>query len=460
MKKWQSKNPETVLRYNIHDTVVTARNFHAMRREMTSARQQRLYEHNKALSQLAAKMYARGFWVHQGNRELLAHKMLREIEEKEQQVLDLVAIEGFRCTPNDMRSLIFKRHATEKVRRFNLPDPLNEKMWSSKSTISVDFNALMALVTNPAVDPALKTIIDAYWDAEEVKKARSTFVVSELIDQAIGADGRLRAGFNSLGADTGRFTCRSPNLLTIPKHIRAMYGAPEGRVLVDGDHEQQELRVMARVANDTELQRRLDLGDVYTEDAKDWFGLPPETTKATVKPKARKQSKIIHLASQYAAGTKTVYQQALAQDRSLTYKMVAALHAGFKSTYSRTVDYWRHEYDRALAQGYSESRVMNRRVTYPRAPEISRVANYPIQSTAADIANNCILELDRRLTDAGLDAHVVCFFYDAFTVDAAEDDADKAHDILKECAELPQMVEGRPLSIPVSIKVGKTWDEV
>jgi DNA polymerase I-like protein with 3'-5' exonuclease and polymerase domains len=459
-KAYQAKDPQKLLQYNAMDCVVTARADSAMRKELTSNRQRALYEHCVALSKFAAKMHRTGFYVRQADRARLASELAADYVVKEKLVLDLVNIPGFRCTPNDIRALLFRRHETPGIKLFSLPDPHDEKCWSSKDTISVDFDSLLKLVTNPGVDPAAKAIIDAYWNAEEVKKARSTFITSELIDQAIGRDGRIRAGWNSLGADTGRFTCREPNLLTLPQKLRAMYGAPPGKVLVHADHSQQELRVMAMVAPDLELARRLETGDVYTEDTKDWFGLAKSATKDTIKKDVRNKAKIIHLASQYAAGTKTVYMQALAQDRTLTYKTVDILHKAFKKTYADTVRYWDEESERVAAAGYSESRIMGRRRYYPRMPEVTAIANYPIQSTAADLANTIALELDRRVSEVK-GAALVCFFYDAVDVECFEEDAERVSGIVKECMEMPlRMTDGQILQVPCELKVSNNWAEL
>lgn len=459
-KAYLARNPESLLFYNGMDTIVTARISKAMRREMTQPHQLRLYEHSKALSVLAAKMHDRGFWVNIPERDRLSNELLEKAESKEKSLQALVAIPAFRCTPNDMRSLLFKRHATADISRFNLPDPIDERLWASKETISVDGDALLSLVINPGIPKDAKEIIDAYWDVEKLKKARSTFIVSDSISRAIGRDGRLRAGWNSLGADTGRWTCSQPNILTVPQYLRSMYGAPPGKVLVHADHSQQELRVMALVANDVELGRRLLTGDVYTEDTKDWFGLPASTTKETVKPAIRKQAKVVHLASQYAAGTKTVYMQSLEQDRTLTYKVVDILHRKFKKTYCDTVRYWEDESERVAACGYSESRILGRRRYYPRMPSINPIANYPIQSTAADIANLMVLKLDERLEHIS-GAQVVHFFYDATDVECFEKDVPEVQAIQKECMEMEHtLLDGRKLSIPCDQKVSNDWSKL
>ena len=68
--------------------------------------------------------------------------------------------------------------------------------------------------------------------------------------------GRLHAQFLQLGADTGRFSSKEPNLQNIPSHeksIRMMFKASPGYVLVGSDFSQQEPRLLANFAQDDNM---------------------------------------------------------------------------------------------------------------------------------------------------------------------------------------------------------------
>lgn len=467
---------EDLKRYNAQDCFETARIYGGMLGEdaWNTKRVQRLYEVHTRLSHIAAKMHDTGFRVDHDERARLADVLLKLFLEREKKVLDAVGIKGFRCNANAMRALIYKRHETASIKRFSLPDPHDPIMWVKKNfkTCAVDQRALLQLLINPMTPPELKVIIELYWHAMSVWKARSTYVVSERVEQAIGPDGRLRAGWNSCGADTMRWACSSPNLMNLSEKkdddsmsgglpsMRAMYMASEGKKLVHADWSQQELRVRAAVAADDVLTQNLETGDVYSVDAREWFRLPKDFDVKKLKPAARKQSKIIHLASAYAAGTETVYMTGLEQDRSLTYQAVSLLHNhGFKQTYHRTVAYWFEEQDRVRKCGYSEGRILGGRRYYPREPPITEIANYPVQRTAAEIANLTIIELDERLS-AISGADILTQEHDAFTFECWEDDVDQLKAIVTETMEQSRMIAGREMPFPIEIKVGGRWSEV
>ena len=68
-------------------------------------------------------------------------------------------------------------------------------------------------------------------------------------------DGRLHGQLHAGGAVTGRYTSTDPNLQNIPTdpEFRGFFRAPEGRVLVDADYSQLELRVFAARSGDAKM---------------------------------------------------------------------------------------------------------------------------------------------------------------------------------------------------------------
>ncbi len=79
--------------------------------------------------------------------------------------------------------------------------------------------------------------------------------------------GRVHPNLDPLGARTGRFSCSDPALQCLPKSLRAVIAATPGRVMIDADFRQFELRVAAGLSGDPDLIAALsDPGrDVYEE---------------------------------------------------------------------------------------------------------------------------------------------------------------------------------------------------
>lgn len=95
-------------------------------------------------------------------------------------------------------------------------------------------------------------------------KLHSTYVknVWSLLENE--PNSRVHPNFLIHGTRTGRLACRHPNLQNIPRGpiIRGMYKAPEGKVLIEVDLNQAELRCLALLSGDKFLT------EIYTDSAR------------------------------------------------------------------------------------------------------------------------------------------------------------------------------------------------
>lgn len=216
-----TRNMEELKRYNAQDCVETMRAYEGMAAEeaWSDERVVKLYEFRMGLATQAAEMYENGIYLDPLARVGLAWDLYALIKERKQKLMDLVGIPAFEASPDHMRSLLFKRHATSLISRFNLPDPpaKDKAMWTKTGLCAVNQGALLMLLANPATDAAAKKVIRAFWQASAPQKALSTFVVSKLMDQALGDDGRLRPEVGACMTDTLRTTTKRPNTSTWSK---------------------------------------------------------------------------------------------------------------------------------------------------------------------------------------------------------------------------------------------------
>lgn len=208
-------------KYCAQDTVEAARADYGMDQEdaWQEPRIRNLYEFRMGLANQAAEMYENGIWLDPLARVGLAWDLMGLIKERKAKLMELVGIPAFTASANHMRSLLFKRHATSLISRFNLPDPppKDRASWTKTGLCAVNQGALLLLLANPATDAAAKKIIRAFWQAGAPQKALSTFVVSRLMDQALGDDGRLRPEIGACMTDTMRTTTKKPNTSTWSK---------------------------------------------------------------------------------------------------------------------------------------------------------------------------------------------------------------------------------------------------
>jgi len=127
-----------------------------------------------------------------------------------------------------------------------------------------------ALLAYSDLNKLLTTYVTPYMGGvvTRVTNGKSTRQVKEpLLDR-----GRLHTDFNQIGAATGRFSSRNPNLQNVPapgseygKLIRNLFVAPEGHQLVVADYSQIEPRMIASFSKDpVMLETYRSGGDIYT----------------------------------------------------------------------------------------------------------------------------------------------------------------------------------------------------
>lgn len=493
-KRWASRNIKDLLFYNGMDTVATARAYASLIREpeLAEPRVQRLLHVHTRLAKIAARMHDRGFLVNQNVRAALSKQLQELYETKKKRLLEAVGDPEFSSTPDDMRALLYKRHAIVGRRSFALDDPpeYSKQMWTddTQTKCAVNKPALLRMYVDISLPQELRDIIRMYWECHAPRKARSTYVDGEKVSNAIGPDGRLRPGWNSCGTETMRWSCNSPNLMNLSEekdedelngylpNMRQMYEAAPGYVLVHADASQQELRFNVPITGDVVLEQALSdtfigyvlekgkvsakKGDVYSYDAKEVFSLP-NTPEEPIKTQARKQIKIVHLAFQYAAGTPAVYTQALVRDRTLKYSNVKMFHNKLKQIYYHTVRYWETELDKVCKLGYSEGLLLGTRVYYPGPPPITETANKPIQTTAAESMALAMCNIEDRLAAECPHSYFVNILHDAFDIESREEDVDKVKQIMREEMQGPwHLTNGKSVHVPVDIKVDKSWGKV
>lgn len=116
-------------------------------------------------------------------------------------------------------------------------------------------------------------VVEALLDFREAQKALSTYVDGIL--ERIERDGRVHSTYLLHGTATGRLASRNPNLQNIPRSglIKTMFAAMPGRVLIEIDYDQAELRCLAHLSRDPFLMQCYQLGrKLHHEVAVEMYG--------------------------------------------------------------------------------------------------------------------------------------------------------------------------------------------
>lgn len=274
--------------------------------------------------------------------------------------------------------------------------------------------------------------------------------------------GRVHTRYAQAAVITGRLASSDPNLQNIPvrtpegRRVRAAFIAPEGKIL-SADYSQIELRVMAHVSGDTNLQGAFARGeDIHRATASEVFGTP----LSDVSSEQRRAAKAINFGLIYGMG-----EFGLASNLGITRDAARSYIDRYFTRYPGVASYMDRIKAQAREQGYVET-VFGRRLWLPdlqggkkgpRQAAAERAAiNAPMQGTAADLIKMAMIAVQDWLEDKQMAARLVMQVHDELVLEVPLDEVD----VLKQ--ELPLlMCQVASLDVPLvaEVGVGDNWEQ-
>ena len=303
-------------------------------------------------------------------------------------------------------------------------------------------------------------IVGEVLEYRQYAKLKSTYVDGLL--KVIPADGRVRTSFQMTVTATGRLSSTEPNLQNIPtrtelgSELRRMFTAEPGKVLVDADYSQIELRLLAHISGDQAMQEAfLDREDFHTVTAAHVFGVPIEQVTASM----RRAAKAVNFGIVYG-----ISAFSLSQDLGVAVAEAKAYMDAYFARFPGVKAYMDGVVQKAREDGYVETMFHRRRAL----PEIKasnfntrsfgeRVAlNMPIQGAAADIIKLAMVKVFTRLKKEALQARLIMQVHDELIVECPEGEAERVKALLAE-----EMEGVYALSVPLTAEAhsGKNWLE-
>ena len=411
----------------------------ALSKKLKEMELEKLYnEIELPLCKVLADMELTGFLL---DKEALANfgEMLsKRIAEIEEQIYDH-AHETFNInSPKQLGVILFEK--------LMLPAPKK-----TKTGYSTNVEVLDSLIGK-------HPIIEAIKEFRELSKLKSTYADGLL--KVISNDGRIHTHFQMTVTATGRLSSTEPNLQNIPvrkevgRELRKMFVASEGKVLVDADYSQIELRLLAHIANDPVMLSAFEQGeDIHTVTASQVFGVK----LSEVSSLHRFRAKAVNFGIVYG-----ISAFSLANDTGVTPKEAKEYIENYLEKYSGVREYMTEIIKSAKELGYVTTLFGRRRYL----PELKahnfntrsfgeRVAlNMPIQGTAADIMKIAMINVSNRLRAEGLSAKLILQVHDELIVECPENETDVVCVLLRE-----EMENAAKLSVPLvaETRAGKSW---
>ncbi len=307
-------------------------------------------------------------------------------------------------------------------------------------------------------------IIAKILDYREFAKLLNTYI--DAIPKLVDENNRLHSHLNQTGAATGRMSSQNPNLQNIParegvgERVRGAFIATPGCRWIACDYSQIELRVLALLSGDEELERIFKAGeDVHTSVASKVFGVPhSEVTKDM-----RRQAKVINFGIIYGMGV-----NALRTNLGSTREEAQKFYDNYFATFPKIRAYFENVIADATRLGYTETFFGRRRyfpglkskIPFVRAMAERMAMNAPIQGTATgDIVKIAMIELDKEIKKRGWENKVFFLLqvHDELIYEAEDSLVAEAAQLVKTVMEAA--IETR-IPFAANVAIGTNWAEL
>ncbi len=304
-------------------------------------------------------------------------------------------------------------------------------------------------------------IIDKILEYRQLAKLNSTYIEG-MIPYINSKTGRIHSYFHQTVTATGRISSTEPNLQNIPtrielgKKLRKVFKPAEGKLFVDADYSQIELRILAHVSKDETMVDNFNHDeDIHAQAASRVFGIPLEEVTKELRSKA----KAVNFGIVYG-----ISDFGLAAQIHTSRKQAKEYIEQYLEKYDGIKKFMDNVVEEAKEKGYIETMYKRRRYI----PELKsknymvrkfgdRVAmNTPIQGTAADIMKIAMINAYKELKEKGYKSKIILQVHDELLIETETSELEKIKELLVNCME-----NAAKLLVPLKVEVseGKNWYE-
>ena len=305
-------------------------------------------------------------------------------------------------------------------------------------------------------------IVQAVLDYRGLQKLRSTYTEAfqQLVDPQTG---RVHTSFNQAVTATGRLSSSNPNLQNIPvrneegREIRkAFVPADADHLLLAADYSQIELRIMASMSGDVQMQEAFLHGmDIHAATAARIY----HVGMGEVTREMRRNAKTVNFGIIYG-----ISAFGLSERLEIPRKEASELIAQYFEQYPGIRQYMEEQKQFALEHGYVETLCKRRRYlpdirsqnAVVRGMAERNAVNAPIQGSAADMIKIAMVRIYAELEKRQLQSAIVLQVHDELVLDVYRPELEEVRALVRDA-----MLEALPLAVPleVDIQSGGNWLE-
>jgi DNA polymerase-1 len=436
---------ETVARYAAEDAEVALRLRGALEPMLKERELDELYERMELpLVPILAAMEMAGVKVDPEILRPMAADLDREMRRLESEIHEMAGVAFNIQSPKQLGEILFAKLELASKRK-----TAKSKALSTSQEVLEDLASQHPLPAKVLEYRSLAKLKGTYVDALPLLINTST--------------GRLHTSFNQTVAASGRLSSSDPNLQNIPartevgRRIRAAFVPEPGFLFVAADYSQVELRVLAHMADDPQMQEAFrNSEDIHRRTAARIFEVLP----GMVTDEMRRRAKTINFGVLYGMGPVR-----LARELGITRKAATEFIEQYFASFPRVKEYMDATVAGLERDGYVTT-LFNRRRYFPEIRSgnpmliqqaLRAAVNTTIQGTAADIIKRAMIDLDAALRSTPTRSRLILQVHDELVLEVPEGEVDRMKPLVKE-----KMEGACALSAPlvVDVKVGRSWMEV
>ena len=265
--------------------------------------------------------------------------------------------------------------------------------------------------------------------------------------------GRVYPEFRQIGAVTGRMSSRDPNVQNIPRDMRTLFMAPEGKIFVIADFSQIELRIAAEYVQDENMLRAFREGrDLHRYTA----SLVLEKPEEEVSKEERQLAKAMNFGLIYGISARGLSEYARSSyGVELEVGAADVFRQKFFKFFHSFKD-WHDNVKKELKENKEVSGTTLLGRPY-RATTFTDAVNYPIQGTGADLLKLAVLMFDVEIRKEGIDAKVVNLVHDEIVVECPEGDAPLVSELLEKAMAKAGQIVLKHVPVEAESVIDKRW---
>ena len=443
-KSMRDLDPKEVYEYAAEDADVTLKLKNILEPKLKEAGVWQLFtEVEMPLVQVLADMEVGGVRIDTGALKETSAMLTERMNAIEKEIYQLAGEEFNIASPKQVGEILFG-----KMKIVEKPKKTKTGQYVTSEEVLQQLKGKNEIVGKILEHRGLKKLLGTYVDA-----------LPKLINPRTG---HIHTSFNQTVTATGRLSSSDPNLQNIPvrgedgKEIRKAFVPEEGCLFFSADYSQIELRVMAHLSGDENMQEAFREGyDIHAATAAKIY----HETMDSVTRDQRTKAKRANFGIIYGI---TVF--GLAERLDISRTEATQLIDGYFATFPKVAEYMEQAKETARKLGYAETLLHRRRYL----PDITshnatvrgfaerNAINAPIQGTAADIIKIAMVRIHRRFRDERLRSKMILQVHDELNFSVYPDEKETVERIV-----LEEMQAAYPLSVPLVADCGwgQNWLE-